>query len=147
MGKSCRVGTNSTGRRNFYQKGVPAPKTVHQTEPSKDITFANVVLKDSIQIAFLVAALNDLEILSTDISGAILMPLVVRKSTLKPVRNSDLTRRVDRFSSSALSTAFACLARLGGIIWLQLSGITDTRLVRWSGSGCVDATEDEARWL
>jgi hypothetical protein len=27
-GKSCRVGTNFTGRRNFYQKGVPAPKTV-----------------------------------------------------------------------------------------------------------------------
>jgi Reverse transcriptase (RNA-dependent DNA polymerase) len=42
----------------------------HQMEPSKDITFASVVLRDSIWVAFLVAALNDLEILSADISGA-----------------------------------------------------------------------------
>jgi hypothetical protein len=44
----------------------------HQTEPTKDITFASVVLRDSIRIAFLVAALNDLDILSADISGAYL---------------------------------------------------------------------------
>jgi hypothetical protein len=44
----------------------------HQTEPSKDITFASVVSRDSIRIAFLIAALNDLEILSADISGAYL---------------------------------------------------------------------------
>ena len=44
----------------------------HQTEPSKDITFASVISRDSIRITFLVAALNDLEILSADISGAYL---------------------------------------------------------------------------
>ena len=44
----------------------------HQTEPSKDITFVSVISRDSIHIAFLVAVLNDLEILSTDISGAYL---------------------------------------------------------------------------
>jgi uncharacterized protein YdgA (DUF945 family) len=44
----------------------------HQTEPSKDITFVSVISHDSIRIAFLVAALNDLEILSADISGAYL---------------------------------------------------------------------------
>ena len=44
----------------------------HQTEPSKDITFASVVSRDSIRITFLIAALNDLEILSADISGAYL---------------------------------------------------------------------------
>lgn len=44
----------------------------HQTEPTKDITFASVVSRDSIRIAFLVAALNDLEVLSADISGAYL---------------------------------------------------------------------------
>jgi hypothetical protein len=44
----------------------------HQTEPSKDITFASVISCDSICIAFLVAALNDLEILSANISGAYL---------------------------------------------------------------------------
>jgi hypothetical protein len=55
----------------------------HQTEPTKDITFASVVLKDSIRIAFLVAALNDLEILSADINGTYLnakadTPLLVK---------------------------------------------------------------------
>ena len=44
----------------------------HQTEPTKDITFASVVSRDSIRLAFLVAALNDLEVLSADISGAYL---------------------------------------------------------------------------
>jgi Reverse transcriptase (RNA-dependent DNA polymerase) len=44
----------------------------HQTQPTKDITFASVVSRDSIRIAFLVAALNDLDILSADISGAYL---------------------------------------------------------------------------
>ena len=44
----------------------------HQTEPTKDITFASVVSRDSIRLAFLIAALNDLEILSADVSGAYL---------------------------------------------------------------------------
>ena len=44
----------------------------HQTEPTKDMTFASVVSRDSIRIAFLVAALNDLDVLSADISGAYL---------------------------------------------------------------------------
>jgi hypothetical protein len=44
----------------------------HQTEPPKDIPFASVVLRDSIRLVFLIAALNDLEVLSADISGAYL---------------------------------------------------------------------------
>jgi hypothetical protein len=44
----------------------------HKMEPPKDITFASVVTRDSTIIAFLVAALNDLEVLSADISGAYL---------------------------------------------------------------------------
>ena len=44
----------------------------HQTQPTKDITFASVVSRDSIRIAFLIAALNDLDVLSADISGAYL---------------------------------------------------------------------------
>ncbi|KAI2513888.1 Reverse transcriptase (RNA-dependent DNA polymerase) [Fragilaria crotonensis] len=45
----------------------------HQTEPTKDITFASVaVSQDRFQLAFLVAALNDLDILSADVSGAYL---------------------------------------------------------------------------
>jgi Reverse transcriptase (RNA-dependent DNA polymerase) len=41
-------------------------------EPLKDITFTSVVSPDSIRIVFLVAALNDLEILSANISSAYL---------------------------------------------------------------------------
>jgi Reverse transcriptase (RNA-dependent DNA polymerase) len=44
----------------------------HQTEPTKDMMFASVVSRDSIQITFLVAALNDLEILSADVVRAYL---------------------------------------------------------------------------
>lgn len=52
----------------------------HQTEPPKDITFASVVSQDSIRITFSVAALNDLEVLNADISGAYLTPTTWRKS-------------------------------------------------------------------
>jgi Reverse transcriptase (RNA-dependent DNA polymerase) len=51
----------------------------HQTEPAKDIMFASVVLRDSIRIAFLLAALNDLDILSADISGAYLNAKATKK--------------------------------------------------------------------
>jgi hypothetical protein len=44
----------------------------HLTEPTKDMTFASVVSRDSVRQAFLVAALNDLSVLSADISGAYL---------------------------------------------------------------------------
>jgi Reverse transcriptase (RNA-dependent DNA polymerase) len=51
----------------------------HQMEPTKDITFASVVSRDSIRIAFLVAALNDLELLSADISGTYLNATAAKK--------------------------------------------------------------------
>ena len=51
----------------------------HKTEPPKDITFASVVSRDSIRIAFLVAALNDLDVLSADISCAYLNASVAEK--------------------------------------------------------------------
>jgi hypothetical protein len=50
----------------------------HQTEPLKDITFASIVTRDSVRIAFLVAALNDL-VSSGDISGAYLNMKVAEK--------------------------------------------------------------------
>jgi hypothetical protein len=49
---------------------APYVASGHQTEPTKDVTFASVVSQDSIHLTFLVAALNDLEVLSADISGA-----------------------------------------------------------------------------
>ena len=44
----------------------------HWTQPAAQITYSSVVTRESIRIAFLVAALNDLEILSADIGNAYL---------------------------------------------------------------------------
>jgi hypothetical protein len=44
----------------------------HQTAPSKESTYSSVVSRDSVRIAFLIAALNDLEIAACDIQGAYL---------------------------------------------------------------------------
>jgi hypothetical protein len=51
----------------------------HQTEALKDIMFASVISRDRIRIALTVAALNDLEVLSADISGAYLNAKVAEK--------------------------------------------------------------------
>jgi hypothetical protein len=42
----------------------------HQTAPAKDMTFASVVSRDSVRIAFLTAALNDLRVLGADVQSA-----------------------------------------------------------------------------
>jgi Reverse transcriptase (RNA-dependent DNA polymerase) len=42
------------------------------TDPLKDTTYSSVVSQDSIRIAFLIAVLNDLDILAWDIQGAYL---------------------------------------------------------------------------
>jgi hypothetical protein len=44
----------------------------HMTDPLKDTTYSSVVSRYSICIAFLIAALNDLDILACDIQGAYL---------------------------------------------------------------------------
>jgi hypothetical protein len=44
----------------------------HTTDPPKDMTFASVVSRDSVRIAFLLAALNDLDILAADVQNAYL---------------------------------------------------------------------------
>jgi hypothetical protein len=44
----------------------------HQTDPPKESTYSSVVSRDSIQIAFTLVALNDLDVLSADVQGAYL---------------------------------------------------------------------------
>lgn len=44
----------------------------HKTEPPQSITYASVVSRDSVRIAFMIAALNDLDILAADVQGAYL---------------------------------------------------------------------------
>jgi hypothetical protein len=42
----------------------------HRTDPPKAITYSSVVSRESVRIALLVAALNDLDICLTDIENA-----------------------------------------------------------------------------
>jgi hypothetical protein len=44
----------------------------HVTDPPTSITYSSVVARDSVRLAFLIAALNDLDILSADIGNAYL---------------------------------------------------------------------------
>jgi hypothetical protein len=44
----------------------------HKTDPPSSMTYSSVVSRDSIRIAFLLAALNDLEVLAADIGNAYL---------------------------------------------------------------------------
>jgi hypothetical protein len=44
----------------------------HQTQPSSQLTYSSIVTRDSIRIAFLVAALNEQDILTADIGNAYL---------------------------------------------------------------------------
>ena len=44
----------------------------NETEPPKDMTFSSVVSRDSVRLFFLLAALNDVEVLSADIQNAYL---------------------------------------------------------------------------
>jgi len=44
----------------------------HQTDPPSESTYSSVVSRDSVRLAFLVAALNDLDILSADVQNAYL---------------------------------------------------------------------------
>jgi hypothetical protein len=102
----------------------------HQTEPTKDITFASVVSRDSIRIAFHVAALNDLEILNADISGAYL--------------NAKATKKVYTLAGKEFGpekegkiVVIMC-AELGEITWQPHSETAVTLLVRWTRMyGCV----------
>ena len=44
----------------------------HQTDPPKELVYSSMVSRDSVCIMFMVAALNDLEILSVDVQNAYL---------------------------------------------------------------------------
>ena len=44
----------------------------HMTDPPKDTTYSSVVSRDSIRLALLIAALNDLQVMACDVQGAYL---------------------------------------------------------------------------
>jgi hypothetical protein len=51
----------------------------HMTETPESMTYSSVVLRDSIRIAFLVAGLNDLDVLAGDVTNAYLNALCREK--------------------------------------------------------------------
>ena len=44
----------------------------HMTNPPTSLTYSSVVSRDSVRIAFLLAALNDIDILAADVGNAYL---------------------------------------------------------------------------
>jgi hypothetical protein len=42
----------------------------HQMDPPKELVYSSIVSHDSVHLAFLIAALNDLEIMSADVQNA-----------------------------------------------------------------------------
>jgi len=51
----------------------------HMTDPPKDSTYSSVISRDSVRIAFLVAALNDIDVLAADVQNASLNALTKEK--------------------------------------------------------------------
>jgi hypothetical protein len=64
----------------------------HMKNPPQSITYSSIVSRDSMRIAFLLAALNDVDILATDIGNAYLNALPREKvySTAGPEFGSEL---------------------------------------------------------
>jgi hypothetical protein len=59
----------------------------HWTDPPSQITYSMVVSRDSVRIAFLIAAMNDLNILSADIGNAYLNAPTKERFIQQPVPN------------------------------------------------------------
>ncbi|KAI2511587.1 Reverse transcriptase (RNA-dependent DNA polymerase) [Fragilaria crotonensis] len=68
----------------------------HQTDPPKESTYSSVVSRDSIRIAFTLAALNDLNVLSADVQGAYLNAPTRRRFTRPLGWSLVQTKLVDR---------------------------------------------------
>ena len=51
----------------------------HRTDPPKSLTYSSVVSRESVQIAMMLAALNDLDIRMTDIGNAYLTAPITEK--------------------------------------------------------------------
>ena len=56
----------------------------HVTDPPTSITYSSIVARDSVRLAFLIAALNDLDILSADIGNAYLNAYTKEKDITLP---------------------------------------------------------------
>ena len=66
----------------------------HVTDPPATTTYSSVVSRESVRIALLIAALNDLEVLSADIQNAYYMRNVEKRFGAEQVPNSDQMRVV-----------------------------------------------------
>ena len=70
----------------FHKKRKIHHRGAHDIPPS-NITYCNVVSCESMRIAFILAALNDVELLTTGIGNTCLMHSLVKKYIRWPVQN------------------------------------------------------------
>jgi len=71
----------------------------HDTDPPSNLTYSSVVARDSIRLAFLIAALNDLEVLGGDIGNAYLQAPTKKRYIQYVVRSLVINFRADSLSS------------------------------------------------
>jgi hypothetical protein len=68
----------------------------HQTDPPKESVYSSIISRDSVHLAFTIAELNDLEILSADVQNAYLNMPTKEKIYTIAVQRSAKGRRVGR---------------------------------------------------
>jgi hypothetical protein len=68
----------------------------HQTDPPKELVYSSIISRDSVHLAFTIAELNDLEILSADVQNAYLNMPTKEKIYTIAVQRSAKGRRVGR---------------------------------------------------
>jgi hypothetical protein len=76
----------------------------HMTDPPATLTYSSVVSRDSVRIAFLLAALNDIDILACDIGNAYLNASPREKvyTTAGPKFGAENTRETCTYSQGTL---------------------------------------------
>jgi hypothetical protein len=103
---------------------------LHQTDPPKESVYSSVVSRDSVHLAFLIAALNDLEILSADVQNAYLN--APTKERIYMTAGPEFGQGKEGQPVMIVQALYGCdRAELGGmIIWRLLSGTPASRLKR-----------------
>jgi hypothetical protein len=116
----------------------------HQTDPPKESTYSSVVSRDRIKIAFTLAALNDLDVLSANVQGAYLNAPTKEKVYTIAGWNLERTKLAVQYLLFERSMVLSQVVPDGVTTW-------HPRLRRWlcqlqGRSRCVDETKGEAKW-
>jgi hypothetical protein len=102
----------------------------HQTDPPKESVYSSVISRDSVHLAFLIAALNDLEILSADIQNTYVN--APTKERIYTIAGPEFGQGKEGWPVMIVRHCTVCdRAELGvTIIWRLLSWMLASRLAR-----------------